>query len=110
MEKNSPKPSNQSPPLENFLKKRIQERSSTWIISMTPRRVTPTLGWLLEEIHVTWAHMEKKQTRLRLYTKSLEEVIIQNVETVSPTLATASELDQDGVRSIKTVSECSRLK
>ncbi|GJV57923.1 hypothetical protein Tco_1458928, partial [Tanacetum coccineum] len=55
------------------------------------------LGWLLEEIRVT-------------YTKSLEEVIIQTVETVSPTLATASELDQDSVRSIKTVSECSRLK
>ncbi|GJY19011.1 hypothetical protein Tco_0390502 [Tanacetum coccineum] len=31
------------------------------------------LGWLLEEIHVTWAHLRKKQTRLRLYTKSLEE-------------------------------------
>ncbi|GJV88620.1 hypothetical protein Tco_1532558 [Tanacetum coccineum] len=31
------------------------------------------LGWLLEEIHVTWAHLEKKRTRLRLYTKSLEE-------------------------------------
>ncbi|GJT74648.1 hypothetical protein Tco_1041373 [Tanacetum coccineum] len=23
------------------------------------------LGWLLEEIHVTWAHLEKKRTRLR---------------------------------------------
>ncbi|GJY28248.1 retrovirus-related pol polyprotein from transposon TNT 1-94 [Tanacetum coccineum] len=27
------------------------------------------LGWHLEEIHVTWAHLEKKRTRLRLYTK-----------------------------------------
>ncbi|GJV41678.1 hypothetical protein Tco_1420118 [Tanacetum coccineum] len=33
----------------------------------------PTLGWLLEEIHVALSHLEKKQTRLRLYTKSLEE-------------------------------------
>ncbi|GJT15216.1 hypothetical protein Tco_0873922 [Tanacetum coccineum] len=31
------------------------------------------LGWHLEEIHVTWAHLEKKQTRLRTYTKSLKE-------------------------------------
>ncbi|GJS56567.1 reverse transcriptase domain-containing protein [Tanacetum coccineum] len=53
------------------------------------------LGWLLEEIHVTWAHLEKKWTRLRLYTRSLEEIIIQTVETASPTLATASKLDQD---------------
>ncbi|GKD82428.1 hypothetical protein Tco_1349267, partial [Tanacetum coccineum] len=26
-------------------------------------------GKLLEEIHVTWAHLEKKRTRLQLYTK-----------------------------------------
>ncbi|GJX89729.1 hypothetical protein Tco_0343055 [Tanacetum coccineum] len=41
------------------------------------------LGWHLEEIHVTWAHLEKKQTRLRLYTKYLEEPRIQSVETAS---------------------------
>ncbi|GJU63415.1 hypothetical protein Tco_1245250 [Tanacetum coccineum] len=34
------------------------------------------LGWHLEEIHVTWAQLEKKQTRLRTYTKSLEELCI----------------------------------
>ncbi|GJW27271.1 hypothetical protein Tco_0041082 [Tanacetum coccineum] len=33
------------------------------------------LGWHLEEIHVTWAHLEKKLTRLRLYTKSFEEIV-----------------------------------
>ncbi|GKB61767.1 hypothetical protein Tco_0917953 [Tanacetum coccineum] len=32
------------------------------------------LGWHLEEIHVTWAHLEKKRTRLRLYTKNHEEL------------------------------------
>ncbi|GJQ99945.1 hypothetical protein Tco_0522930 [Tanacetum coccineum] len=32
-----------------------------------------SLGLLLEEIHVTWAHLEKKRTRLQLHTKSLEE-------------------------------------
>ncbi|GKB97140.1 hypothetical protein Tco_0983277 [Tanacetum coccineum] len=36
------------------------------------------------------AHLEKKRTRLRLYTKSLEETIIQTVETTSSTLATAA--------------------
>nr|GEW34715.1 putative reverse transcriptase domain-containing protein [Tanacetum cinerariifolium] len=54
------------------------------------------LGWLLKKIHMTWAHVEKTRLRLRLYTKSLEEIIIQTVETASPTLATTSELDQDG--------------
>ncbi|GKE95700.1 hypothetical protein Tco_1580555, partial [Tanacetum coccineum] len=41
------------------------------------------LGWHLEEIHVTWAHLEKKQTRLWSYTKSLEELYLQSVETAS---------------------------
>nr|GEU46135.1 hypothetical protein [Tanacetum cinerariifolium] len=49
------------------------------------------LGWLFEEIHVTWAHLEKKQTRLRLYTKSLEKLCIQSVET-------ASRVSNDDVR------------
>ncbi|GJW75030.1 reverse transcriptase domain-containing protein [Tanacetum coccineum] len=30
-------------------------------------------GWLLEEIHLTWAKLEKKRTRLRLYTNYLKE-------------------------------------
>ncbi|GJZ85691.1 hypothetical protein Tco_0651030 [Tanacetum coccineum] len=58
----------------------------------------------------TYAHLEKKRTRLRLYTKSLEEIIIQTVETASPAIATASELDQDDVRIFKTASGSSRLK
>ncbi|GKB64884.1 hypothetical protein Tco_0921070 [Tanacetum coccineum] len=57
-----------------------------------------TLEWLLEKIHVTWDHLEKKRTRLRLNTKSLEEIIIQMAETASPTRATTSELYQDGVK------------
>ncbi|GKF23658.1 hypothetical protein Tco_0075980, partial [Tanacetum coccineum] len=57
------------------------------------------LGWHLEEIHVTWAHLEKKRTRLRLYTKNHEELCIQSVETASPS-------QSDGVRIfIVTVSE-----
>ncbi|GJR58546.1 hypothetical protein Tco_1500708 [Tanacetum coccineum] len=41
------------------------------------------LGWLLEEIYVTWAHLEKKRTKLRTYTKSLEDFFIQCVKTAS---------------------------
>nr|GFA16983.1 hypothetical protein [Tanacetum cinerariifolium] len=33
------------------------------------------LAWHLEEIHVTWAHVEKKQTRLPLYIKIHEEIM-----------------------------------
>ncbi|GKC57720.1 hypothetical protein Tco_1085318 [Tanacetum coccineum] len=52
------------------------------------------LGWLLKEIHVTWAHLEKKQTRLRLYTKSLKKLCIQSVET-------ALRVSSDGVRTFE---------
>ncbi|GKD96164.1 hypothetical protein Tco_1380061, partial [Tanacetum coccineum] len=31
------------------------------------------IGWHLEEMHVTWAHLDKKHTRLQLYTKVNEE-------------------------------------
>nr|GEU94410.1 hypothetical protein [Tanacetum cinerariifolium] len=31
------------------------------------------LEWLLEELHMTWAQLEKKQTRPRLYTNYLKE-------------------------------------
>ncbi|GJS05313.1 putative reverse transcriptase domain, reverse transcriptase zinc-binding domain protein [Tanacetum coccineum] len=41
------------------------------------------LGWLLEEIHVTWAHLEKKRTRLRTYTKSHDDFCKQWLETAS---------------------------
>ncbi|GJS32929.1 hypothetical protein Tco_0531311 [Tanacetum coccineum] len=44
-------------------------------------KVFLALRWHLEEIHVTWAHLEKKQTRLQTYTKSLEESCSQSVET-----------------------------
>ncbi|GJR08742.1 zinc finger, CCHC-type containing protein [Tanacetum coccineum] len=41
------------------------------------------LGWLLEEIHVTWAHLKKKQTRLQTYTKSHDDFCKQWLETAS---------------------------
>ncbi|GKB21445.1 hypothetical protein Tco_0855368, partial [Tanacetum coccineum] len=59
-------------------------------------------GWLLEELHVTWAHVEKKQTRLRLYIKSLEEICIQTVETASRFLEMPSGFASDSVRTYPT--------
>ncbi|GKD81451.1 zinc finger, CCHC-type containing protein [Tanacetum coccineum] len=44
------------------------------------------IGRHLEEIHVTWAHLEKKRTRLRTNTKTLEDLCSQRLETASPTL------------------------
>nr|GEU53154.1 retrovirus-related Pol polyprotein from transposon TNT 1-94 [Tanacetum cinerariifolium] len=41
------------------------------------------LGWNLEEIHVTWAHLEKKRKILRTYTKSMKKYCSQSVETAS---------------------------
>ncbi|GJT34937.1 hypothetical protein Tco_0925356 [Tanacetum coccineum] len=41
------------------------------------------LEWHLKKIHLTWAHLEKKRTRLWFYTKYLEEPRIQSVETAS---------------------------
>ncbi|GJW96633.1 hypothetical protein Tco_0178441 [Tanacetum coccineum] len=69
-----------------------------------------SFGWILENIHVTWAQLEKKQTRLRLYTKSFEELCSQCVETASPNLLTASDLTSDNVRTLTTTSERSSLK
>nr|GEW77298.1 7-deoxyloganetin glucosyltransferase-like [Tanacetum cinerariifolium] len=43
------------------------------------------LGRHLEEIHLNWAHLEKKRKRLRTYTKSLKELCKQCVETAAQT-------------------------
>ncbi|GJZ22432.1 retrotransposon ORF1, partial [Tanacetum coccineum] len=47
------------------------------------------LGWLLEEIHVTWAYLEKKLKRLQTYTKSHEDICKQWLETASETRVSA---------------------
>ncbi|GJX44948.1 hypothetical protein Tco_0261624 [Tanacetum coccineum] len=67
------------------------------------------LGWHLEDLHVTWAHLEKKQTRLRTYTKSLGALFIQSVETASHTtrddvltIRRRRQRNQDGVRTSTT--------
>ncbi|GJS82288.1 hypothetical protein Tco_0748829 [Tanacetum coccineum] len=90
-------------PIEGFLK---QRKKFFFTDPGDGVRINPdgiarflALGWHLEEIHVTWAHLEKKQTRLRLYTKSLKKLYIQSVET-------ASRVSSDGVRTFEvTASE-----
>ncbi|GJZ59941.1 hypothetical protein Tco_0615757 [Tanacetum coccineum] len=67
------------------------------------------LGWLSEEIHLTWAHLEKKRTRLRTYTKSLEDLCIQCIETAS-IKRRRRDLSGDGVRNLATASGRDRLK
>ncbi|GKB07991.1 RNA-directed DNA polymerase, eukaryota [Tanacetum coccineum] len=44
-------------------------------VERTIDEVFLALGCHLEEIHVTWAHLEKKHTRLRLSTKSFGEIM-----------------------------------
>ncbi|GJU32749.1 CDPK-related kinase 3 [Tanacetum coccineum] len=58
-------------------------------------RLVLALGWLLEEIHLTCAHLEKKQTRLQLYTKIKEEI----VQTVRPE---GVRICPDGVIGVRT--------
>ncbi|GJW65378.1 hypothetical protein Tco_0117262 [Tanacetum coccineum] len=49
-------------------------------------------GWHLDDLHVTWAHLEKKRTRLR--TKTLEDISLQTLETGSGALQDAVSVHQ----------------
>ncbi|GJY57901.1 RNA-directed DNA polymerase, eukaryota, reverse transcriptase zinc-binding domain protein [Tanacetum coccineum] len=49
-------------------------------------------GRHLDGLHVTWAHLEKKRTRLRTNTKTLEDLCSQSLETASQSYMTASQL------------------
>ncbi|GKC44279.1 hypothetical protein Tco_1062001, partial [Tanacetum coccineum] len=69
------------------------------------------LGWHLEEIHVTWAHLEKKQTRLRTCTKIHQEVLFSECgDGVAGIKQCRRDLSGDGVWILATVSQRSRLK
>ncbi|GJR39523.1 retrovirus-related pol polyprotein from transposon TNT 1-94 [Tanacetum coccineum] len=45
-----------------------------------------SFGRHLDGLHVTWAHLEKKRTRLQTNTKTLEDLCSQSLETASPTI------------------------
>ncbi|GJT27634.1 hypothetical protein Tco_0907909 [Tanacetum coccineum] len=42
-----------------------------------------SFGGHLDELHVNWAYLEKKRTRLRTNTKTLEDLCSQSLETAS---------------------------
>ncbi|GKB68205.1 hypothetical protein Tco_0929617, partial [Tanacetum coccineum] len=59
-------------------------KNGTNIVNMGPNpNMFLAVGWHLEEIHVTWAHLEKKRMRLRTYTKSMKKYCSQSVEMAS---------------------------
>ncbi|GKE10077.1 hypothetical protein Tco_1413628 [Tanacetum coccineum] len=68
------------------------------------------LGWHSEEIHVTWANLEKKRTRLQTYTKSLEELCIERGDDVTCIKRRRRDLSSDDVRKMTTVSGRNRLQ
>ncbi|GJV50088.1 reverse transcriptase domain-containing protein [Tanacetum coccineum] len=69
------------------------------------------LGWHLEKIHVTCAHLEKKWTRLRLYTIYLEEIVlIERGDGVAGFKRRRQDFYGDGVMDLTMASGRSRLK
>ncbi|GJY82104.1 hypothetical protein Tco_0494855 [Tanacetum coccineum] len=69
------------------------------------------LGWHLEEIHVTWAHLEKKWTRLQACTKIHQEVLfLERGDNVAGIKRRRRDLSGDGVWILATASQRSRLK
>ncbi|GJX39761.1 hypothetical protein Tco_0253064 [Tanacetum coccineum] len=88
--------------------------ASTLNKSVTPPKWATTeydVPGLLEEIHVTLAHLEKKRTRLRLYTKSFEEIVhTESGEGVANPKRRRQDFQDDSVRDLVTTSERSRLK
>nr|GEV50563.1 hypothetical protein [Tanacetum cinerariifolium] len=62
---------------------------------------TKVFGKILEDIHVSWAHLEKNWTRLQLYTKVVEEKSSQWLETVSEIPVKPSRLQRDGVKNLE---------
>ncbi|GJR14935.1 hypothetical protein Tco_0797587 [Tanacetum coccineum] len=63
-------------------------------------------GWHLEDIHVTWAHLEKKQTRLRTCTKIHQEVLFsERGDGVTGIKRRRHDLSGDGVWILVTTSQ-----
>ncbi|GKE77945.1 hypothetical protein Tco_1544065 [Tanacetum coccineum] len=56
--------------------------------------VYSAFGRHLEEMHVTWAYLEKKQTRLRTYT-NISRISNQRLETASQITRDAVTASQD---------------
>ncbi|GKB60658.1 hypothetical protein Tco_0916844, partial [Tanacetum coccineum] len=69
------------------------------------------LGLHLEEIHVTWAHLEKKQTRLQTCTKIHQEILFsERGDGVAGIKRRRHDLSGDDVWILATASQHSRIK
>ncbi|GJV70160.1 hypothetical protein Tco_1485669 [Tanacetum coccineum] len=60
-----------------------------------PKEKYFSFGRHLDELHVTWAHLEKKRTRLQTNTKTLEDLSSQSLETVSYAILDAVATHQE---------------
>ncbi|GJY35624.1 hypothetical protein Tco_0421002 [Tanacetum coccineum] len=77
------------------------QRASMWYMGIYVDRYF-SFGRHLDELHVTWAHLEKKWMRLRTNTKTLKDLCSQSLETASQAIHDAvtthlidrSKLDQ----------------
>ncbi|GJZ96561.1 hypothetical protein Tco_0668895 [Tanacetum coccineum] len=82
-----------------------------WRFDPLPSLWFLALGWHLEEIHVTWDHLEKKRTRLRTCTKIHQEVLLtEHGDGVAGIKLRRCDLSGDGVWILATASQRSRLK
>ncbi|GJU49876.1 hypothetical protein Tco_1219431 [Tanacetum coccineum] len=69
------------------------------------------LGYHLEEIHVNWAHLEKKRTRLRTCTKIHQEVLFsERGDGIAGIKRRRRDLSGDGVWILATASQVANLK
>ncbi|GJY13923.1 zinc finger BED domain-containing protein RICESLEEPER 2 [Tanacetum coccineum] len=61
-----------------------------------------SFGRHLDELHVTWAHLEKKRMRLRTNTKTLEDLCSQSLETASQAIHDAVTTHQEITQNLAT--------
>ncbi|GJS22647.1 hypothetical protein Tco_0451279 [Tanacetum coccineum] len=66
------------------------------------------LGWLLEEIHMTWTHLEKKQDKSATLCEVAQRITYSG-KTASEIIVTPSGYTSDSVRSFVTASKHNRL-
>ncbi|GJR24155.1 hypothetical protein Tco_0972682 [Tanacetum coccineum] len=60
-----------------------QKEYGWWLVHGQRRSQYFSFGRHLDELHVTWAYLKKKRTRLRTNTKTLEDLCSQSLETAS---------------------------
>ncbi|GJU16881.1 hypothetical protein Tco_1144847 [Tanacetum coccineum] len=63
---------------EAFFVENLKVRKKGFKHVLEKRKGYSTFGRHLEEIHMTWAHLEKKRTRLRTYTNISQEFLLRS--------------------------------